>query len=193
MSEKVKKSIFKRWWFWLIVVIVVIAIASGGGEDSTETSTTDTSKNTEVKKSDNKAAKEEKKVETVGVGEPLKVGDVVFTINSQKKASNVGGQYGQNAKGEFVILNVTVKNEGKEAITTDSSFFKLLSGDITYEADSTAGIYANDDADFFYQSVNPGIEQKGNIVFDIPKDAKDLTVQVQTGMFGTETGVINLK
>jgi hypothetical protein len=29
MTEKVKKSIFKRWWFWLIVLIIIGAAASG--------------------------------------------------------------------------------------------------------------------------------------------------------------------
>ncbi|QQE80879.1 hypothetical protein [Alicyclobacillus sp. SO9] len=36
-SEKVKKSIFKRWWFWVLAVILIIIIASaaaGGAANS---------------------------------------------------------------------------------------------------------------------------------------------------------------
>lgn len=40
MSDKVKKSIFRRWWFWAIAVIVVIGVVSSGGNDEQPASTT---------------------------------------------------------------------------------------------------------------------------------------------------------
>ncbi|WP_018392502.1 DUF4352 domain-containing protein [Bacillus sp. 37MA] len=51
-------------------------------------------------------------------------------------------------KSQFTIVKVSVLNEGNEAITVDSSFFKLLSDGKTYESDSSAAIYANENADF---------------------------------------------
>ena len=47
-----------------------------------------------------------------------------------------------NAKGSYLILNVTVKNNGTKAITVSDSDFKLVKDKTEYETDSTAGIYA---------------------------------------------------
>lgn len=129
------------------------------------------------------------------IGDKLQVGDVVFTVNERSRATNVGGEYGVNSKGEFLILDVSVENLGNEAITVDSSYFKLLSNGKTFEADSSAGIYANEDADFFYESINPDLTMTGKVVFDISTamHEEELVVQVQTGIFGTETGEIALR
>lgn len=129
------------------------------------------------------------------IGDKLQVGDVVFTVNERSRATNAGGEYGVNSKGEFLILDVSVENLGNEAITVDSSYFKLLSNGKTFEADSSAGIYANEDADFFYESINPDLTMTGKVVFDISTamHEEELVVQVQTGMFGTETGEIALR
>lgn len=199
MSEKVKvkKPIWKRWWFWVLALFIIGALASGGGEESSQPATTEPAEDTstETKPEEDKKKEETKKEEKkqVGIGEPIKVGDVVFIVHGMSNAKNVGGEFGKNAQGEFLIVDVSVKNEGKKAITTDASFFKLKSGDVEYEADSEAAIYANSDNNFFLQDVNPGIENKGKVVFDIPPGTKDLKLQVQTGFFGTETGEINLK
>ena len=40
LSNKNKKSIFKKWWFWLIVVIVIIIIGSSSGNDSSDNNPT---------------------------------------------------------------------------------------------------------------------------------------------------------
>ena len=204
-KKKVKKPFYKKWWVWLIAIVIIGSIATSGEE----TATTDKAEPTSAKASEDgetnaepKEEKEEKEEpkkgekKTTGIGEPLKVGDVVFTANGTSTATNVGGEYGQTAQGVYYIVDVTVKNEGKEAITTDSSFFTLKSGDTTYDANATADIYINEaGGGFFFQSINPGIENKGKIVFDIPKEiaeSNDLVLGVQTGMFGTETGEISL-
>ncbi|WP_018392541.1 DUF4352 domain-containing protein [Bacillus sp. 37MA] len=108
-------------------------------------------------------------------------------------ATNLGGEYGGNAKSQFTLIKVNVTNEGDEAITVDSNFFKLLSGGKTYKADGSAAIYANDDTGFFLESVNPGVALEGYVVFDVPADLPNPQLQVQTGFWGTETGIINLK
>lgn len=193
-TEKIKKPFYKKWWVWLLAIIIVIAIANSGEEESaTEANKADT----ETAKSTDKAeAKETKKEETVvGIGEALKVGDVEFTVNGTSTAKNVGGQYGANAQGTYLLIDVTVKNVGTEAITVDSSFFKLMVGEKTYESDSTAGIYANENAGFFLDQVNPDLSITGKAVFDVTDEIianPDLMLQVQTGFWGTEQGQIKI-
>lgn len=84
----------------------------------------------------------------------------------------------------------------------DSSFFKLKRGGKTYEADAAASLSANQGEDgnitnsFMAQDLNPDSEMSGKVVFDVTPEiaeATDLQLQVQTGAFGTETELINLK
>lgn len=41
-----------------------------------------------------------------------------------------------------------------------------------YSTDSTAGIYANEDAATLFNEINPGNQVAGVLVFDIPKKVK---------------------
>ncbi len=187
-AEKVKKPFYKKWWVWVLAIIVIAAFA-GGGEEAEETSTSNQTNQKEEKAS--------KKEEVVGMGEAIKVGDVVFTVHGKETAKTIGDQYvGQDAQGTYLILDVTVKNEGKEAITTDSSFFKLKAGESTYDSDGTADMYINDANNmFFLAKVNPGNETRGKIAFDVNDaviNATDTVVNVQTGAFGTEQAQIKI-
>lgn len=183
----------------LILLVAIAGIFTSGGEttapvaESTPAPATETK--TEAAPEEKKEEKKEEPAKVIGIGESLKVGDVVYTVHGRTEATNVGGEWGETAKGKYLILDVTVKNEGKEALMVDSSLFKVKSGDTTYESDAGASMYANDSVDFFYEEINSGIELKGNVVFDIPADAhgKPLTLEVMTGIFGTETGQIALQ
>lgn len=161
-------------------------------EESTE-ATEESSEATEEEVVEEEVVEEPKQL--AGIGDKLQVGDVVFTVNERTRATNVGGDYGVDSKGEFLVLNVSVENLGNEAITVDSSYFKLLANEKKYESDSSAGIYANKQGDFFYEEVNPDLTLTGFVVFDISPDMHEaeLTLQVQTGIFGTETGQIVLQ
>lgn len=194
--------------FAIFIGLAILGAALGGGDD--EATTTETpvatqpetneeetnATETEEETTEETAAEEEEKEEApalAGIGEQIDVEGVYFTVNEISTATNVGGDYGQDAQSQFTIINVTIQNEKNEPITVDSSFFTLLSGERKYDADGTAGIYANEDADFFLTSVNPGVSITGNVVFDVPADLADPILQVQTGFWGTETGQISLK
>ncbi|WP_077735660.1 DUF4352 domain-containing protein [Bacillus sonorensis] len=209
-KEKTKKPLYKKWWFWLIIVIIVGAAAANGG-GSEEASSTNKEKSSEEKTSDTKQTekKEEKKEEAKKeesnpkIGDNVKVGDMNYKITKKSTADQVGpSALPTKASGKFLVLDVTLKNNGNEKVTVDASFFKLKRGEKTYEADSAASMSANQgengniDNSFFMQSLNPDSEISGKVVFDVAPEvvnAKDLQVQVQTGAWGTETGTIDLK
>lgn len=216
----VKKPFYKRWWFigGAVVLVVIGAMPSNKSSDnqssdvktviSSKKNQTDETKDNTAKNSDamekifkkskneTKAEKKSKQLETVSVGQPIRVGDVEYTVNSQNTNANVGNEYlNKTANGIYLIVNVTVKNLGDDALTVTNNFFKLIKDDKEYESDSTAGIYANNDSKFFLDKVNPEGSVTGNIVFDVTKetvDAGNLKLQVQTGAWGTQKGLINL-
>lgn len=182
----------------IVIIIIIIAVASSSGGNGTKTAsgTTKTTATTNKTSSNKKTTKSTQSKNQAKIGVPLKVGNVVFEVTGTSTAQTIGGQYGTKAKGTFLILDVSVKNEGKKSITTDTSFFKLESGGTTYDASATASTYANNNANFFLQQVNPGLSDEGKVVFDVPPSvakSTNLMLQVQTGAFGTQKGIIALK
>lgn len=180
----------------LFVLLMVIGLIFG--EDSPEESKPkDVKTDTEepVKGDSDKEETTSSEVEKASVGTALKVGDVEFTVNEVSTTNEIkdsGGyiSYEPDSEGAvFLVVNVTVKNNGKEAITTDSSFFKLIDGDIEY---SPSTIITTDSSFFLYDGINPGLSKQGNVLFEIPEGKQDLLLNVQTGFWGTEQGQIKL-
>lgn len=198
VKGKIKKPFYKKWWFWLIAIIIVVGLVGGGG-DETETKddiAADTTSESElVSESSQEEAESVEETQVYSIGDTVDVGDVTYVVNSVDSATNVGGEYGQNSKGTYLLVNVTVTNNGDESLTVDNSLFKLLNDGKEYDSDSAAGIYANDDSSFFLESVNPELSLTGNVVFDVSDtviNSESKQLQVSTGFWGTETGLIDL-
>ncbi|MFL1676181.1 DUF4352 domain-containing protein [Paenibacillus dendritiformis] len=196
-----KKPIFKRWWFWLIVVIVVFAAigSQGNKEGNKETVAVDSGTGKEdVKPAQSKpeTKEETKEPQLKSIGEELQVGDVVFKVNKISTVKEIkDGQFltfkPDSDDSVFFIVNVTVKNSGKKMINTDSSFFQLKKGEVTY---APTTLITTSREFFLYEGINPGLSKTGNIAFEVPKDdATDYILNVQTGFWGTEQGEIELK
>jgi hypothetical protein len=188
-----------KWWFWAIVVIVVAVAASsggGGGSETTQTpdseqpATSDTGDSTDT--SDEADAPAEPEEQAAGIGDPLKVGDLVFTVNDASMTQELKSPLGDKT-GNWMIVTVTVGNESQEAVTIDSSFFKLIEDDgTTYETDSDNLMYLDADSNFFLEKINPKLEKTGKVLFAVPEGLGATQLQVQTGAFGTQTGLISL-
>lgn len=207
---KEKKPIYKRIWFWVLVVLVVAGIAGslGGGDDKDAAKDTKESSSAKVETETKESAKEaeatkesEPEEKTYKIGDKVTVGSVDYVINSKEVKDSVGGEYSaQTAKSKYLVLDVTITNNGDKAITIADDFFKLYKGKTEFKSDSTASIAANQEGgstglDFFYQELNPESSLTGKVVFDVNEDTindPSTQIQVQTGAWGTQTGRINL-
>ena len=204
VKGKLKKPFYKKVWFWVLAVIVVAGIGGMGGEEEgsepeAKPVASNETKATEDKKEEPKAEVEAK---TYGVGDVVTVGDMEYTVNGLETSKSVGPSImPTDAKGTFLIVDVTVKNNGNEAVMVDSSFFKLTEGEKTFEADAVGSMSANQGEDgqitnsFFLEEMNPDIEMQGKIAFDISEEqanSQTTQLQVSTGFWGTETELINL-
>ena len=202
---KAKKPLFKKWWFWLIIVILIAGAVGGGNKDKTKE--TDTEKTAKVETKESKESKAEESApkksekQVFGIGQDVTVGKVVYRVDGKEVADTVGNEYvNSTAKGKFLVLNVTVTNNGDKAITVTDDFFKLYKGKTEFKADTTATMYANqaangDSAAFFLQELNPESTLSGKVIFDVSEDTindPSTQLQVQTGIWGTQTEKINL-
>lgn len=211
-------------WVLIIFGVLILLGACGallGGEDnatnttpeeaveetddtSTDEASEEDAEQSESDEQEESASEEEEVVEEedaddiVGLSTPLNVGDVEFTVNNWEQASSVGSDFmTEEANDTYIVMDVTVVNNSSEAITVDSSYFKIVNGENTYEPDTMASSTANEDGlGLFFEQINPGSSRNALVVFDVTQDVVDSNekqVQVQSGIWGTETGLINLQ
>lgn len=198
-KEKVKKPFYKKWWVWLIAIIIVFAATNG--EDATEPAKETAADAQGSGNNDKQEKPKEDKKHVAGIGEAATVADVSFTINKVEETKEIKQEYGDpvTTDGKFVIAEATIKNDQKESLTIDSSFFKIKANGSEYEPATDGEVIMamsmNGEKDFFLQQVNPGLSKTGKVVFEVPADVnvKDAVIHCQTGFFGTETIEINLK
>lgn len=167
-------------------------------EEAEEVEETESGEQEESASEDEEVVEEEEVDEVVGIGEPLEVDGVEFTINEMYQSDSVGSDFMvSEANDTYIVMNVSVVNNQNEAITVDSNFFKIIDGERVFEPDSSASMDANDDGiGLFLEEINPGSSRTANIVFDVTQDIVDSSekqLQVQSGFWGTETGIINLQ
>lgn len=196
VKGKLKKPFYKKVWFWFIVVIFIGLVGGGLGEDNEEADASIENKSSEKVTAEEPEEKNEKEVKSYGINEKVNVGDVLYVVNGIETATNVGGEYGQNSKGTYLIVDISVTNNGSEALTVSDSFFVLKNDDKSYESDAAAAIYANEDSSFFLDSINPELTMSGKVVFDVSDavlDSSTKKLEVSTGYWSTETELINLQ
>lgn len=133
--------------------------------------------------------KDEKEIYPMKFG--VKAGDILYYVHgteSKKELTSVLGN--KTTNGQFLIVNLFVGNDDKEARTVDGSMFKLLDANgKEYESSVELDTYVNEDIGFFLQKINPGMNKEGKIVFEIPADAEGLVLEVSSG-FGWSGGEI---
>lgn len=181
-----------------LFLLLGACVAIIGGEDAPNT-TPIAEEGKEEGKGD-AGAKEEKKA--AKIGDSVKAGDLVYkvvSVESKKVIKDpLGGTYKPGA-GQYLVLEIEVKNEGKEKITMDTALTKLKDEEgAEYEADPQADTWVNgnggDSLGFFLEPINPHAKKKAKIVFDVPKKpAESFTFIGQGGFLSGDTAAIKLK
>lgn len=198
-KDKVKKPFYKKVWFWALVVIVIaIGGIGGSGSDDSSKDSKSSSSSSEVSQVESAKSSESSSSEkaTYGIGQDVAVGKLTYKVNSVTTNTNVGGEYGINAKGVFMIVNISITNNDNKSASISDSSLKIKSNGAEYKADSSAGIYANDAGNSAsFSDLNPGTTQTTNIVFDVPQTVvDDPNAKFEAAsLFGLKSELINLK
>jgi hypothetical protein len=122
----------------------------------------------------------------VGLNQPARDGKFEFTVSGMKcGTTSVGTEMvGKTAQGQFCMVNVAVKNIGKEAQTFSGSSQKAFDAKGTeFSDDITAEMYANQGNTTWLEQINPGNSVKGKIIFDVPKGAKLTALELHDSPF----------
>lgn len=158
-----------------VVAITVIVNASNSGSTKATTASPGSHQKTPTKY---------RPGEWISAGSGL----LVKTMGASYIAKGAYSSSDCTAQGQFFFVDVAVKNAGKKSQTLDSSDFKVASSNGTKYSASSCGTTAANPAgkDMFLESLNPGLQTRSELVFDMPSGLKlkDLSLSFQNTIFG---------
>lgn len=161
----------------IVVFIIAAALNNKNGEPQQTTNTT----NDSTDKSD----------KPVSLGSEGQSGDLVLKVNEVGEATEISENQFLSYKpdsGKYAIVNITIKNSGKEAISLTNGYFKLVTADeAEYEPTILIGL---DNKYISFETINPKLDVTGNLVFEVPNDLEvsDATLKFSgTSLFTSST------
>jgi hypothetical protein len=178
--EKALRPWFKKKRFIVPIAIVAIAVAStaanSGNKSDTNAAPLDGSS----------SSSETTKV--AAIGDTVTDGDFAFAITDIKcGVAHVGTDLlGKDAQGQYCLVGVKVRNDGKEAsyMLGDNQYL-FDNKDRKFSADTAAMIYLPEKQSPWLTEINPGNQISGTIVYDVPKDAVIDHIELHDNAYST--------
>lgn len=193
-NEKAPRPWFKKKRFIvpiaLMLLISVSSIANGGYNgpvNTTEPKGTESSQAADELPS--KGTESSSTSEDVpGIGNPAVDGKFSFTVTAVKCGiSSVGSDFAeQTPQGQFCRVSLTIENVGREPQTMFADNQKLFDSEgREFSPDTSAMIFMDDYEEMWLEEINPGNALKGNLLFDLPKDATPAILELHDSMFSS--------
>jgi hypothetical protein len=132
------------------------------------------------------------------VGDKFVVGYFNYFLQKVEQKSSVGNQFmSYKAGGVYEICYLSAVNGNNQPRYIDRNMFSVIddqnrSYSVSSEATTAYVMEYNSQYDFFLKQANPGVQVDGLLVFDIPKDAKGLKLEVSGGFGSSEKAYIKL-
>lgn len=128
---------------------------------------------------------------TYNIGDKVVVGNLTYTVNKIEKAEYVGNQYGSvRANGIFVVVDMTIENNGKEPTTISPDYAKIISPQgRTYNNDQINSVYLN--SNILVKQIQPQQLVSGQALYDIRRGIT-CNLQVTDNPEGGNTQLIAL-
>ena len=174
----------------LILFVGCLAVIGGSG---TETETETASSDKEEKKTSRKGE------ETVAMGQPIRVGDVQWTVTDARQTNQlvqqgVSPQFAKTEQGNYVVVDFEFVNNGSDALTLDNESLKLVDSQGRESgASSDQFFYVPRDKQIFLERVNPGVTKPGEAIFQVAPDASGFRLQAgDAKMFTDQNGYVEL-
>ena len=139
-------------------------------------------------------AEEPQKSPMAEIGEPLRVGGITWVVQDAKTVTELTSSYEKPIRGNFVVVNFTFTNEGKEAATLDTASMALIDSEgRRSEADPDKFGYIPDGRNIFLENVNPGVTDQGQAIFTVAPGATGFELELgDADLFSDRKGIVPL-
>ena len=135
-----------------------------------------------------------KEPEVVGVGQSLQVGNTTIKVNKVEEKTLVNDGFlnfvPESKSDNFIVIDMTINNSGSSDVIVDSIFFSMIADELKLNPSS---LVITDGTYFLYTKIEPNSSQRGKILFEVPKNTLDLTLQISDMSFGEEKGFVVIK
>lgn len=129
------------------------------------------------------------KTEVFKIGDIVKAGDVYFKVNSVKEIAPSSDFIKPKDGHIWYAVDITVENKSNAAVQMSSlMMFKLVDSE-GYSYDLTIGPEVKGSLD---GELGAGRKMSGEIPFEIPKDSKELELEIDPTLFGNGIIVVKL-
>ncbi|MBV9453148.1 MAG: DUF4352 domain-containing protein, partial [Rubrobacter sp.] len=131
----------------------------------------------------------------VVIGQPLKVGDAEWTVTNAYWADELTSDVdGGKKRGNFVVADFVLKNNGDEGLDMSSNAVALYDGHGNkFNFDTDTYLYIPWSEAIFRFELAPGDSEKGQFIFELPQDASRLQLQLgERNPFSGNKGYVNL-
>ncbi|MBJ8341188.1 DUF4352 domain-containing protein [Antrihabitans sp. YC3-6] len=175
------KKKFPKWLIvvGVIVVILIIFAATGGGGDKDEAKSSDSSSQSsgnDSKPDDNGAP----------IGTEVrdgKFGFVVTNVDIGKTTIGTNEYLKEDAQGQFVLVTIDVSNTSDEPQSYFGQNQKLFDAQGREFANNFSAEMNVNDSNLLIGDINPGNKITVTVVFDIPKDAVPVSIELHDSAF----------
>ena len=170
--------------FILIGAVVIIILSAALNQDSDDTKQVENI----TKEESSSSVNTNKAIE---FGSEASSNDLVLKVNEVGDSKEIKESQFISYKpdsGKYALVNVTIKNAGKESTSLTNGYFKLITvDDIEYSPTILIGL---DNNYISFESINPGLDITGYLVFEVPDDlvVSDATLRFSgIGLFTSAT------
>lgn len=200
-----------KWAGISFVLMIIVAIIASSMDEPTSTevennisndSTSEVKNEEKEDKNDNntktkedKVEEDKKKVEKTKpkkkenqMGKSIKVDNFEYVITAANEDTIIksNNQFIDNkeTEGKFAIIDYSVKNLDSKSRMVDSNLFQIKDkkgNKYDPMVDSDLFVILGD-SNLFMEEVNPGLSRKGKIVFELPSDITDYSLEVSSGI-----------
>lgn len=170
-----------------LVFIVAFGGGCGGEEDASSSADEPVEQQSEPATTEPTATQSATTESAASIGEPVAVGDVEWTVTDAELSAILVSNLGTE-EGNFVIVDVTFKNNSNQDITFATPFVTLLDSEgREYEADITSNFtHVEADKNMFAAHVQPGVTKEGRIIFSVDPDSTGFKLKVGAARFASD-------
>jgi len=108
-----------------------------------------------------------------GVNEPISLRGTTYQVTGARTASSIGdGFTDATANGTFVIVDLSLTNEGERPATVLVDRLRVIGGNGSSYSVSDDALLRLDNQEFLFdEQIQPGLAERGTLVYDLPPQA----------------------
>ncbi len=118
------------------------------------------------------------------------IDQTLHLVDSIERKQFIGNQFSMTqADGEFLIVRLIIRNDGKKTRTISASAMKIIDSQEREYRSSTSGgtalvMSGDKNAEFSLSEIHPDLPKTITIVFDLPVGKNDLNLKISSGGLG---------